>query len=126
MILTQQDVREVQLAKGAIRAGIELMCEQLGRQVEQIGSVLLAGAFGNYLDPRSACRIGLFPPCLEHKIRPIGNAAGTGAELCAVNRSEFDYSKRLAAAAKFLELASLPQFQDRYVAALNLEEDEDE
>lgn len=126
VILTQQDIREVQLAKGAIRAGIELMCERLGRQLEDIHTVLLAGAFGNYLDPKSACRIGMIPPCLEEKIQSIGNAAGIGAKLCAVNQEEFEYSKHLGAKAEFLELASLPQFQDRYVACLNLEDDEDD
>jgi uncharacterized 2Fe-2S/4Fe-4S cluster protein (DUF4445 family) len=126
VVLTQQDVRELQLAKGAIRAGIELMCQQLGRKVEEIDSVLLAGAFGNYLNPASACRIGLIPPCLESKIHPIGNAAGVGAQLCALSRAEFDHSKHLAEKAQFLELASLPQFQDRFVDALSLEEDEDD
>jgi uncharacterized 2Fe-2S/4Fe-4S cluster protein (DUF4445 family) len=126
VVLTQKDVPELQLAKGAIRAGIELMCEHLGRRMEEIDTVLLAGAFGNYLNPASACRIGMIPPCLEDKIRPIGNAAGVGAQLCALSRAEFDYSKALAAKAQFLELASLPQFQDRFVDALNLEEDEDD
>lgn len=124
--LTQLDVREVQLAKAAIRAGIELMCEQLGRKVEDISQVLLAGAFGNYLDPASACRIGLIPPCLQEKIRPIGNAAGAGAQLCALNEAEFTYSQVLTAKARFLELASLPQFQDRYVDCMLLEEEDDD
>lgn len=118
VVLTQQDIREVQLAKGAISAGIELMCSQLGRCIEEIETVLLAGAFGNYLTPSSACRIGLLPACLEHKVRPIGNAAGVGAMLCAVSQAEFEYSKRLASKAQFLELASLPEFQDRYIDAL--------
>jgi len=118
VVLTQQDVREVQLAKGAIAAGIALMCEQLGRRMEEIDIVLLAGAFGNYLDPKSACRIGLLPACLENKVRPIGNAAGAGAILCAVSKAEFEYSKHLADRAQFLELASLPQFQEDYIDAL--------
>jgi len=124
--ITQQDVREVQLAKGALRAGIELLCQQLGRQVEEIETVLLAGAFGSYMDPASACRIGLIPPCLIDKIQAIGNAAGTGAKLCAVNEAAFTYSKHLAAKAQFVELASLPQFQDCFVSSLSFEEDEDD
>lgn len=122
--LTQRDVREVQLAKAAIRAGIELLCEQLGVQVEDIRRVYLAGAFGNYLTPASACRIGMIPPQLEARIQPIGNAAGEGAKLCALSRAEFEYSKTLAANTAFLELASLPQFQDRYVDALEFSEEE--
>ena len=123
--LTQKDVREVQLAKAAIRAGIELMAERLGERVENIRRVLLAGAFGNYLNPASACRIGMIPPCLEDRIQGIGNAAGEGAKLCAVSGDEYAYSARLAGETEFLELASLPQFQDCYVDALGFEEDEE-
>lgn len=122
--LTQKDVREVQLAKGAIRAGIELMCKQLGVQPEDIKTVLLAGAFGNYMDPKSACRIGMIPPCLVDRIRPVGNAAGEGAKLCAVNRAEFEQAIQLSEKTEFLELASLPDFQDRFVDALEFCEDE--
>ena len=122
--LTQKDVREVQLAKAAIRAGIELLAQQLGVQVEEIKQVYLAGAFGNYLNPASACRIGMIPPVLEKRIVPIGNAAGTGARLCALSREMFDYSCRLAKNTEFLELASLPQFQDCYVDALEFSEEE--
>lgn len=123
--LTQKDIREVQLAKAAIRAGIELLCEQLGVSVSDIRQVLLAGAFGNYMDPKSACAIGMIPPVLMDRIRPIGNAAGEGAKLCALSRREYDYSKQLAAHMEFLELASLPEFQDRYVDALTFEEEEE-
>ena len=63
---------------------------------------------------------------MADKIQPIGNAAGVGAKLCAVSRAEFEYSQSLAAKAAFLELASLPQFQDRYVDALSLEDDDDD
>lgn len=125
VILTQKDIREVQLAKAAIRAGIELLSEALGIQVADIQRVYLAGAFGNYLNPTSACRIGMIPPVLLDRIQPIGNAAGEGAKLCALSRTEFEYSKKLAKETDFLELASLPQFQDRYVDALEfVEEDE--
>ena len=123
--LTQKDVREVQLAKAAIRAGIELLSEKMGVQVADIRRVYLAGAFGNYMDPASACRIGMIPPVLLDRITPIGNAAGEGAKLCALSRAEFEYSKQLASETEFLELASLPQFQDCYVDALEFcEEDE--
>lgn len=124
VVLTQKDVREVQLAKAAIRAGIELLAEQLNVEIGDIRQVCLAGAFGNYMDPASACRIGMIPPVLGDRICPIGNAAGEGAKLCALSRAEFEYSKHLAETTEFLELASLPQFQDRYVDALEFEEDE--
>ena len=121
--LTQQDVREVQLAKAAIRAGIELMCQKRGAQPSDIRRVYLAGAFGNYMDPASACAIGLIPPVLEDRIQPIGNAAGEGAKLCALSREAFAYSKRLAEKAEFLELASMADFNDCYVDCLMFEEE---
>lgn len=124
--LTQKDVREVQLAKAAIRAGIELLAMKMGVAVEDIRRVYLAGAFGNYMNPASACRIGMIPPVLQDRIIPIGNAAGEGAKLCALNRAEFTYSQTLAKNTEFLELASLPQFQDYYVDALEFCEEEDE
>ena len=121
--LTQKDVREVQLAKGAIRAGIELLARHLDVSVDEIQRVYLAGAFGNYLNPASACRIGMIPPVLQDRIIPIGNAAGEGAKLCAVSRRDFAYSQHLADTTEFLELASLPAFQDRFVDALSFSED---
>ena len=123
--LTQKDIREVQLAKAAIRAGIRLLAENLGAEMEDIQKVCLAGAFGNYMDPKSACRIGMIPPVLLDKITPIGNAAGEGAKLCALSREEFAYSQKLAKETEFLELASLPNFQDCYVDALEFEEEEE-
>lgn len=123
VFLTRKDVREVQLAKAAIRAGIELMCSTLGVEPKDIRKVLLAGAFGNYLNPASACAIGMIPPVLLPRIQPIGNAAGGGARLCALSSREFAYSKQLALGTEFLELASLPEFNDCYVDCLMFEED---
>jgi len=120
--LTQKDVREVQLAKAAIRAGIELLAEEMGAEVQDIRKVYLAGAFGNFLTPASACRIGMLPPELLDRIVPIGNAAGEGARLCALREDEFVYSQKLAAETEFLELARLPRFRDRYVQALDFRE----
>ena len=121
--LTQKDVREVQLAKAAIRAGIELLCQAMKVRPEDIHQVLLAGAFGNYLNPASACAIGMIPPVLQSRIIPIGNAAGEGARLAALNEEEFECSKRLASETEFLELASMPEFNDCYVDCLCFEEE---
>ena len=122
--LTQKDVREVQLAKAAIRAGIELLCAHLGIKPEEIQAVLLAGAFGSFMTPAAACRIGMIPPVLLDRIQSIGNAAGEGAKLCALSGAEYAYSQSLAENTEFLELASLAQFQDCYVDALEFEEEE--
>ena len=81
--------------------------------------MLLAGAFGNYLSPKSACRIGLIPPVLLGRIQGIGNAAGEGAKLAALSRGALEAAERLAKNTKFLELATLPGFQDAYLSHLN-------
>lgn len=122
--LTQKDVRELQLAKAAIRAGVTLLCAHMGIAPDQIERVELAGAFGNYLDPVSACRIGLLPPMLLSRIHAIGNAAAVGAARCALSRAEFARSTRLAEETEFLELASRPDFQDCYVDALQFGEED--
>ena len=124
VFLSQKDVREVQLAKAAIRAGIELMCVKLGVAPEDIQKVYLAGAFGNYMDPAAACAIGMIPKVLQARIEPIGNAAGAGSKLCAMRRAEYAYSAKLAKETEFLELASMPEFNDCYVDCLLFEEEE--
>ena len=123
VFLTQKDIRELQLAKAAIAAGIQLLCEQLGITPDQIQRVLLAGAFGNYLNPASACKIGLIPEILKERITSVGNAAGIGACRCACSREEFERTKKLAAETEFLELAGLKNFQDAFVENLNFEKE---
>ena len=119
LFLSQKDVREVQLAKSAIAVGIELLCRRMEVLPDDIETVLLAGAFGNYMTPESACRIGLIPPSLSDRIFGIGNAAGTGAKLAALDRKLLEKSRLLAQNTKFLELASSREFQTAYISHLN-------
>ncbi len=116
--LSQKDIREVQLAKGAIAAGISLMAENLGIQIEDIQKVYLAGAFGNYMDSDNACEIGLIPYELKDRIALIGNAAGEGSKLAVINQEEYAYACRLAEKTEFIELASESRFQDVFVDEL--------
>ena len=95
----------------------------MGVTVGRIRRVLLAGAFGNYLDPQSACEIGMIPPALRDRIWPIGNAAGEGACLAALSAGEFEYSKQFAQNTEFLELASVPEFNDCFIDCLGFEEE---
>ena len=113
--LTQEDIRQLQLAKGAIAAGIRLMARQLGISPGNIDRVYLAGAFGTFLNPRSACKIGLLPPELDGKIRSVGNAAGSGAKILAAGEDALAQVQRIVDRTEFLELASLPDF-NRYFA----------
>ena len=116
--LTQDDIRQLQMAKGAIASGIELMAAQLGGGVETIERVLLAGAFGSFIRPESACRIGLLPPQLLDRIQAIGNAAGSGARRVACSRAELQRAQTIADRAEFLELAALPEFQRTFAQSM--------
>ena len=122
--LTQKDVREVQLAKAAMAAGIVLMAEKLGVEVSDIQEVDIAGAFGNYIDPDSACAIGLIPAELRQQIVPVGNAAGEGAKLSLMDRGAWESGEELASTTEFLELATMAQFQDEFVEQLGFPEEE--
>ncbi len=115
VVLTQKDIRELQLAKGAIAAGIHLLAQAYGAELEDIQTVLIAGAFGNFMRPESACRIGLIPPQLLGKIRPVGNAAGEGACLAALSWAEYARCASLASGTEYLELAQHPGFSTCYM-----------
>ena len=116
--LTNRDVREVQLAKGAIRAGIEILKQQLGIDDDGIDAVLLAGGFGNFIRRRNALRIGLLPPVEHERIHFVGNAAVVGAKMvlaCADYRRQAD---RISRQTEYLELGGLPAFQMHFAEAM--------
>lgn len=110
IMITQKDIRELQMAKGAMAAGVRILMEAYGAQAGDIKEVQLAGAFGNYLNPHNACVIGLIPQELEGKIKMIGNAAGTGAKLALLSAKEFHRANDIASSVKFVELGSYPKF----------------
>lgn len=122
VFLNQRDIRELQLAKAAIAAGIQILCQKKGIQTGDIERVLIAGAFGNYLDPASACAIGMLPQELLDRITSIGNAAGEGARIVAVNEAQFERSRRLAERTEFTELALDMGFQEVYVDEMGFPE----
>ena len=112
--LTQEDIREVQMAKGAVAAGIELLADQMGVRLDEIERVYLAGAFGSFLNSASACRIGLLPPVLEHKITAVGNAALAGAKLMACDSAQLARSQAVSERTESISLAELPEFARCY------------
>lgn len=118
VVLTQRDVREVQLAKAAMAAGVKCLLRKMEMQVGDIHRVLIAGAFGNYMYPASACRIGLIPPELEPRVVPVGNAAGMGVQMAALSGDEWRRAAQLASAAQYLELTTEPHFEDCFVDEL--------
>ncbi|MBI2553783.1 MAG: DUF4445 domain-containing protein [Candidatus Rokubacteria bacterium] len=117
--LTQDDVRQVQLAKGAIASGVAMLQHVAGIPNDQIAELMLAGGFGNYLSIKSALRIGLIPPLPVEKIRYVGNAAALGAQLCLVSEAERQRAERIARSIEHLSLAAHPDFQDVFVECMN-------
>lgn len=118
VIVTQRDVRELQLAKGAIRAGIEILMKELGVGPKDVRRVYLAGAFGNYIKPESALRIGLIPHFPNAEIVPVGNAAGSGAKMALISRSMRRQAERVLEHVEYLELSGRPDFQDEFAQAM--------
>ena len=117
--ITQQDIREVQLAKSAIFSGISILCRKLGWELRDLDQLLVAGAFGNYMDPDSACTIALLPAVCRDKIRGIGNAAGEGAKRVLAGDRYWEQAKTLARQIEFVELASEPDFQTQFIGNLD-------
>ena len=122
--LTQEDIRQLQQAKGAVAAGIRLMAAHLGVSLREIERVYLAGAFGTFLDPHCACRVGLLPPKLEDKIQPIGNAAGSGAKAMVCSRSEFARAQRIIALTEHLDLAAVPGWAKCFAQSMRFDTEE--
>lgn len=109
--LTQRDVRQLQLAKAAIHAGIELLLRNAGITASNVKKLLLAGAFGNYIRKEDAVRIGLLPHVPLERIHFVGNAAQTGAEMVLVSRKARRRAEELAREVKYLEIAHQAEFQ---------------
>jgi uncharacterized 2Fe-2S/4Fe-4S cluster protein (DUF4445 family) len=119
IVLTQGDVREVQLAKGAIASGMALLQHVAGVPNNQVAELMLAGGFGNYLSIKSALRIGLIPPVPVERIRYVGNAALLGAQLCLVSEAERLQAEGIARRIEHVSLAVHPDFQDIFVECLS-------
>jgi len=118
IVLTRQDISEIQFAKAAIRAGIEILLEVSGIDASALEQFIIAGAFGSYLDVQSAVRIGLFPGIPVDKFRQVGNAAGIGARQMLISNSRRRLGESLARQVEYVELANHPHFQDKFAQSL--------
>ena len=118
VIFTQADVRECQLAKGAIRAGTMMLIDEMGISDDDLEEVSLAGAFGNFLDANNALRSGLTPQVALEKIRPVGNAAGVGAKLALVSVVERRRAIRIAQKTEHIQLSGSAEFQKAFGQAM--------
>lgn len=118
IVITQNDIRAVQLAKAALYAGARLLMDQMG--IDAVDRVRLAGAFGSYIDPRHALMIGLIPDCGIEGIEAIGNAAGDGARMALLNADMRRKLQALVERVEYIETALEPRFQEHFVDAMTI------
>jgi uncharacterized 2Fe-2S/4Fe-4S cluster protein (DUF4445 family) len=121
VLVTRGDVNEIQLAKGAIRAGIEVLLGEAGIRAGEIDDFVVAGAFGTYLDLRSAVRVGMFPDLPIERYRQVGNAAGAGARTMLVSRRQRALAEEAARRIEYVELTTHPRFTEEYMGALSFD-----
>lgn len=114
--LTQQDIRNIQLAKAALYSGARLMMKRCG--VQKIDRVMLAGSFGSHIDPEKAMRIGMFPECDPSNVIAVGNAAGEGAMIALLNRDKRREAEVIAREVEYLELSLDENFQKEFIEAI--------
>jgi uncharacterized 2Fe-2S/4Fe-4S cluster protein (DUF4445 family) len=118
--ISQKDVRELQLAKAAIQLGIQALVEAEGLEERHIEQVIIAGAFGTFIDVKSAITIGMLPDLPLERFKQVGNAAGTGARLALISQSERKKSREIARRDNYIELAKVPNFNRKYAEATYL------
>ncbi len=123
VVITQKDIRQVQLAKGAIMAGIKILMSTLGVQLDDISEVLMAGAFGNYIQKESAIRMGLIPNFPLEKVKFIGNAAASGAKMALMSRESRKTAERISKNTEYTELAVDMNFQNEFIDAMMFPEE---
>ena len=116
--LTQEDIREVQLAKAAVRAGIKIILKEAKIEEDDLDEILLAGAFGNSFDKKNAIKIGLIPGLPLSRIKNVGNSAGKGAELALCSNMKRQLCEEITKKVKYIELSSNPDFQREYIGEM--------
>jgi uncharacterized 2Fe-2S/4Fe-4S cluster protein (DUF4445 family) len=118
IVIVQRDIRELQLAKGAISAGIQTLMARLGVSAKDLDKVVLAGAFGNYIRKGSAIASGMLPNVPIAKVHSVGNAAGEGAKMSLISLDARNEAECIAACVEYVELTTDSNFQDRFADAL--------
>ena len=119
LTVTRKDVHEIQLAKSAIRSGIEILLQEAGLKYADLDEFIVAGAFGTYLDLRSAVRTGMFPPLPLDRFRQVGNAAGVGARQMLLSLDKRREAEQLASRIGYIELTSRPAFTSLFMEHLS-------
>lgn len=117
---SRADVAEIQLAKGAMRAGVNILLKRAGVTEADIDEVIIAGAFGTYLDAQSGLDIGMFPRVERHRIRQVGNAAGAGARMALLSAAQRERAIQIARQVEYVELTAEREFQSEFARAMVL------
>jgi uncharacterized 2Fe-2S/4Fe-4S cluster protein (DUF4445 family) len=118
IVITQRDVRQIQLAKGALYAGCKLMVKRMG--LEKVDTVKIAGAFGTHVDREKALTMGLFPDCEIEMIKGIGNAAGDGCRAALLNVNKRVEANWCSRNVEYVELTVEPTFEKDFMEAMQL------
>lgn len=118
IVVSRRDINEIQLAKGAIRAGIEILLQEAGRTHDDIRRFIVAGAFGTYLDTGSAVRIGMFPKLASGRFRQVGNAAGVGAKRILINKNSRARAAAIARKVNYIELTNHPRYTKTFLESM--------
>ena len=118
ILVTQNDIRNIQLAKSALYAGAKLL--MMRAEIETVDRIVLAGAFGSYIDPKHAMILGLIPDCDLERVHAVGNAAGDGARIALLNRQKRLEAREYSQWVRYVETAVDPDFQDEFVKAIHI------
>lgn len=118
IVVTRKDVNEIQLAKAAIRVGVDILLYEAGASYDEIEEFIVAGAFGTYLDIASTVRTGMFPPLPLKRFKQVGNAAGAGARQMLVSAARRAFAAQRARQVAYVELTVHPEFTRKYMKAL--------
>lgn len=121
IVLTQRDMRELQLAKAAVRSGIEVILQSIGLSAADLDELCIAGGFGSYLNKDNAVRLGLIPDLPRNRIRIVGNAAIGGAKLALISQEMRRKAETVARQIQHLQIAETPDFQNQFMEAMMFE-----
>ncbi len=125
ILITQQDIRQLQLAKAAICGGIDTLLETAEIDPEDVDIFYIAGGFGRYISTVSAATIGLFPKALTKKAKAVGNAAGVGASMLLLSKPLIAESIKLAEEANVVDLSTSPIFMEQYIMRMHFGDDDE-
>ncbi|MBC8504562.1 MAG: DUF4445 domain-containing protein [Anaerolineales bacterium] len=118
ILITQNDIRNIQLAKAALYAGAKILMMRSG--IKKVDKIILAGAFGSFIDPKHAMILGLIPDCNLEEVYAVGNAAGDGARIALLNKDKRTEASEISKKVRYIETAVDADFQEEFVRAMNL------